>query len=116
MAVDNPSNLMPDQEIIIEGDAGFVPKASPSDAGKVLGVLNSSGDVGWVVDQSGTFIQQQANWSENDSAQVTYIQNKPDLSVYAQSSSLSTVAFSGNYADLNSKPDIPTIGTRTVQD
>ena len=90
MAVDNPSNLMPDQEIIIEGDAGFVPKASPSDAGKVLGVLNSSGDVGWVVDQSGTFIQQQSDYAENDPTQVTYIQNKPDLSVYATTSAVNT--------------------------
>ena len=90
MAVENPSNIMPDQEIIIEGDAGFVPKASPSDAGKVLGVLNSSGDVGWVVDQSGTFIQQQSDYAENDPTQVTYIQNKPDLSVYATTSAVNT--------------------------
>ena len=90
MAVDNPSNLMPDQEIIIEGDAGFVPKASPSDAGKVLGVLNSSGDVGWVVDQSGTFIQVQADWAETDSSQPSYIDHKPDLSVYATASGVET--------------------------
>lgn len=90
MTIDNPSNLMPDQEIIIEGDAGFVPKASPSDAGKVLGVLNSSGDVGWVVDQSGTFIQVQADWAETDSSQPSYIDNKPDLSVYATASSVET--------------------------
>lgn len=81
---------MPDQEIIIEGDAGFVPKASPSDAGKVLGVLNSSGDVGWVVDQSGTFIQVQADWAETDSSQPSYIDHKPDLSVYATASSVET--------------------------
>ena len=114
--MENPSNIVPDQLIVLEGDAGLVPKAEPADAGKVLGVLNASGDVGWVVDQSGTFTQQQSNWSETDSSKVTYIENKPDLSVYAQASSLSTVAFSGNYADLNSKPDIPIIGTRTVQD
>lgn len=115
MAVDNPSNLMPDQEIIIEGDAGFVPKASSEDVGKVLGVLNSNGDVGWVPDQEG-MAQVQSSWVETDTSKVSYIVGKPDLSVYAQSSSLSTVAFSGNYADLSSKPDIPTIGTRTVQD
>lgn len=32
MAIDNPSNILPDQEIIIEGDAGLVPKASSEDA------------------------------------------------------------------------------------
>ena len=105
--MENPSNIVPDQLIVLEGDAGLVPKAEPADAGKVLGVLNASGDVGWVVDQSGTFIQQQANWSETDSSKVTYIENKPDLSIYAQSSSLSTVAFSGSYNDLSSKPEIP---------
>lgn len=114
--MENPSNIVPDQLIVLEGDAGLVPKASSQDVGKVLGVLNSSGDVGWVVDQSGTFIQQQADYAETDPSRVTYIQNKPDLSIYATASSLSTVAFSGNYADLSSKPDIPTIGTRTVQD
>ena len=60
--------------------------------------------------------QVQANWSESDSSKKSYIQNKPNLSVYAQSSDLSTVAFSGSYNDLSSKPDIPIIGTRTVQD
>lgn len=81
---------MPDQEIIIEGDAGFVPKAEPADAGKVLGVLNASGDIGWVIDQSGTFTQQQADWAETDPSKVTYIDHKPDLSVYATASSVET--------------------------
>ena len=111
----NPSNIIPDQIIELEGDAGLVPKASGEDVGKVLGVLNSAGDVGWVPDQEG-MAQVQSSWVETDTSKVSYIVGKPDLSVYAQSSSLSPVAFSGNYADLSSKPDIPTIGTRTVQD
>ena len=45
--MENPSNIQPDQVIVVEGDAGFVPKAEPSDSGKVLGVLNSDGDIGW---------------------------------------------------------------------
>lgn len=114
--MENPSNIQPDQVIVVEGDAGFVPKAEPSDAGKVLGVVNASGDVGWVEASGGQLTQVQSDWAENDPSQVSYIDNKPDLSVYATASSLSTVAFSGNYADLNSKPDIPIIGTRTVQD
>lgn len=105
MTIDNPSNLMPDQEIIIEGDAGFVPKASPSDAGKVLGVLNSSGDVGWVVDQSGTFIQVQADWAETDSSQPSYIDHKPDLSVYATASSVET-ALSGKQDTISDLSEI----------
>ena len=75
-----------------------LPEPAAGDAGKVLGVLNSDGDVGWVVDQSGTFTQVQADWNESDSSQVSYIQNKPNLA---------TVATSGSYADLSNKPTIP---------
>lgn len=39
------------------------------------------------------------------------LSNKPDLSVYAQSSSLATVATSGSYNDLENKPSIPTVPT-----
>lgn len=39
------------------------------------------------------------------------LSNKPDLSVYAESSSLATVATSGSYNDLENKPSIPTVPT-----
>jgi len=71
-------------------EAGNVPAPEASDAGKVLGVLNSSGDIGWVEDQSGTLTQVQSDWAETDNTQVSYIQNKPDLSVYAESSDVET--------------------------
>ncbi|MBO7471035.1 MAG: hypothetical protein J6T78_04125 [Bacteroidaceae bacterium] len=71
-------------------EAGNVPAPEASDAGKVLGVLNSSGDIGWVEDQSGTLTQVQSNWAESDNTQVSYIQNKPDLSVYAEASAVET--------------------------
>jgi len=51
--------------------------------------------------------QVQSNWNESDSTNKAYIQNKPDLSVYAQSANLATVATSGDYADLTNKPTIP---------
>lgn len=51
--------------------------------------------------------QVQSNWNESDSTAKSYIQNKPDLSVYAQSANLATVATSGDYADLSNKPTIP---------
>lgn len=41
------------------------------------------------------------------------LSNKPDLSIYAQSSSLATVATSGSYNDLRNKPQIQTITTQT---
>lgn len=77
-----------------------LPEPAAGDAGKVLGVLNSSGDIGWVEDQSGTLTQVQSDWAEDDSSQVSYIQNKPTLA---------TVATSGSYADLSNKPTIPTV-------
>lgn len=51
--------------------------------------------------------QVQSNWNESDSTSKAYIQNKPDLSVYAQSANLATVATSGDYTDLSNKPTIP---------
>lgn len=51
--------------------------------------------------------QVQSNWNESDSTSKAYIQNKPDLSVYAQSANLATVATSGDYSDLSNKPTIP---------
>ena len=51
--------------------------------------------------------QIQSDWTEADSTSKAYIQHKPDLSVYAQSSSLATVATTGDYDDLTNKPSIP---------
>ena len=39
------------------------------------------------------------------------LDNKPDLSVYALSSNLATVATSGSYNDLNDKPTLATVAT-----
>ena len=66
----------------------------------MLGVLNSSGDIGWVVDQSGTFTQVQADWDETDNSKASFIDNKP---------SLATVATTGAYSDLSGTPTIPTV-------
>lgn len=49
----NPSNVIPDQLIVVEGDAGFVPKSEPSDVGKVLKV-DSHGTPVWGEDSGGT--------------------------------------------------------------
>lgn len=51
--------------------------------------------------------QVQSDWTESDSTSKAYIQHKPDLSVYAQSANLATVATSGDYSDLSNKPVIP---------
>jgi len=60
--------------------------------------------------------QVQADYGQSNSEAVDYIKNKPDLSVYAQSSSLATVATSGSYNDLSNTPTIPTIPNGTADD
>ena len=51
--------------------------------------------------------QVQSDYSQSDNTAVDYIKNKPDLSIYAQSANLATVATSGDYDDLLNKPTIP---------
>ena len=101
----NPCNIIPDQEIVLEGGAKLVPAPEAADAGKVLGVLNSSGSIGWVVDQGGTLVQQQSNWAETNDQSVSFIQNKPDLSVYATTSAMNT-ALGGKQDVINDLSDI----------
>lgn len=75
----NPCNIIPDQEIVLEGGEKLVPAPGAADAGKVLGVINQEGGIGWVVDQGGTLVQQQANWAETNDQSVSFIQNKPTI-------------------------------------
>lgn len=51
--------------------------------------------------------QVQADWNVSDSSSKAFILNKPNLSLYALSSSLAAVATSGSYNDLIDKPVIP---------
>ena len=73
--------------------------------GQVLS-LDQNGNTVWKDEES--FEQEQADWTEDDSSKASYIQNKPDLSVYAEKSELAPVATSGDYDDLLNKPTIPT--------
>ena len=49
--------------------------------------------------------QVNSDWDSNSG--VSKILNKPDLSIYAESANLATVATSGSYTDLLDKPTIP---------
>jgi hypothetical protein len=103
-----------------------LPAHTSTESGKVLSV-DSTGATEWVtpspvpvtdvevdgvsVVSSGvasitmpTFTQQQVDWEATSG--VAEILHKPDLSIYAQSSSLSTVATTGSYDDLLDKPTI----------
>ena len=53
--------------------------------------------------------QLQSDWEESDTTDPSYIQNKPDLTVYVESSDLATVATTGDYDDLTNKPTIPSL-------
>lgn len=66
---------------------------------------------------AGAEVNVQSSWTETDTSSDAYIVGKPDLSIYAQSANLATVATSGSYDDLTNKPTIPaavTIGTVNV--
>lgn len=104
---DNPSNIVPDNLIVIEGGKQLVPAPAPSDAGKVLGVVNASGDIGWVEDQGGTLTQVQADWAETDPSKVSFIDNKPTIP--SKTSDLQ------NDSGFITSSDIPAIPTKTSE-
>ena len=104
---DNPSNIVPDNLIVVEGGKQLVPAPAPSDAGKVLGVVNSSGGIGWVEDQGGTLTQVQADWAESDPSKVSYIDNKPTIP--SKTSDLQ------NDSGFITSSDIPAIPTKTSE-
>ena len=58
--------------------------------------------------------QVQSDYAQSNSSAVDYIKNKPDLSIYAQSANLATVATSGDYDDLIDKPTIPVMDGKTI--
>ena len=85
-----PQNLVQDASYV-HTDNNF----TNADATKLSGI------------EAGAEVNVQSDWSEADSSSDAYIQNKPDLSIYAQSANLATVATTGDYDDLVNKPTIP---------
>ena len=70
-----------------------------TDNNKRLLILGKSG--------GGSGAQVQSDWAETDTESMSYIKNKPELSV---------VATSGNYDDLINKPTIPTLTSELTND
>ena len=59
--------------------------------------------------------RRQSDWAETDQNSSAYILNKPDITAMQnQIDSLATVAFTGNYSDLNGTPNIPTVNDATL--
>ena len=106
-------SVLDSANIVVEGDplaelldAKMDKPAVEGTAGQILS-LDENGQNVWR-DEQEIPEQEQADWAESDSSEVSYIQNKPDLSVYAEKSELAAVATSGDYDDLSNKPFIPT--------
>lgn len=85
----------------LQNDSGFVESSS----------LATVATTGSYSDLSGkpSIPAAQVNSDWDAVSGVAQILHKPDLSVYAQSSTLSAVATSGSYNDLVDKPSIPTV-------
>jgi len=100
----NSQAVIPDNIIIVDGELNPVPTPEAGDSGKVLTVVDSDGTIGWSpVSASGT--QLQADWSVTDDTSVQYIAHKPDLSVYATTSSVTT-ALAGKQDTISDLSDI----------
>lgn len=112
-------------------DVRQVPTTQSSDSGKILGVTDAAGTVGWVEDQNTeyTFSTGLTNSNNTVSVDTSVIATKSDLEGYqpvienlntiesgaaagataVQPEDLATVATSGSYNDLSNKPTIPTV-------
>ena len=109
--------------VALKSDLGDeLPPIASGDAGKVLKVNAGETAVEWANDASQTYTggtgiditnnvisvdNTIATKSELFSGDYDDLTDKPDLSVYAESSDLATVATSGDYDDLTNKPTIP---------
>ena len=78
----------------------LVPSATSADANKVL-TVSFFGFPTWAAAPS----QVQSDWDATSG--MAEILHKPDLSIYAQSADLATVATTGSYSDLSGLPTIP---------
>lgn len=89
----------------ISATGGTVPPMKELVAGSGITITEGT-DTVTIESSGGSVSQVQSNWAETDSSDPSYIQNKPDLSIYAQSANLAAVATSGSYSDLSGKPNI----------
>lgn len=92
----------------------FADLANSLMAGSNVSLSVDSGNKVITISSSGS-AQVQANWTETDSSNPSFIQNKPTLGTmasedaldYTPTTGLSDVAISGSYNDLLNKPTIP---------
>lgn len=95
------------QEKLIPGD-GISINQNDEISVKTDGATITVNAAGELVATGGSFTQIQADYAQTNDQSVDYIKNKPNLSVFARSADLATVATSGDFNDLTNRPTIPT--------
>ena len=103
----------------LNNDSGYITGITSSDVTNALGYTpyNSSNPNGYITGINSSDVITALGYTpgtSNFSGSYTDLTDKPDLSIYAQSANLATVATSGSYNDLTNKPTIPTTATTTV--
>ncbi len=97
---------IPENVSDLNNDAGYTTQTWVENQGYITGI-NSSDVIAALGYTPGT-----SNFSGN----YNDLTNKPDLSIYAESSDLATVATTGSYNDLSNKPSIPTATSDLTND
>lgn len=95
---------IPENVSDLNNDAGYTTQTWVENQGYITGI-NSSDVIAALGYTPGT---------SNFSGSYNDLTNKPDLSIYAESSDLATVATTGSYNDLSNKPTIPTVNDPTI--
>lgn len=81
---------------------------------KTSDLTNDSGFITGITSSDVTTALGYTPGTSNFSGDYTDLTNKPDLSIYAESADLATVATTGSYNDLIDKPTIPSIPVVTI--
>ena len=111
--LDKPT--IPTKTSELDNDSGFLTE-------QTLKTINGESIVGEgnIEIGGGSGTQVQSDWAETNTESVSYIKNKPTLSIVATTGSyndltnkpnLSTVATTGSYNDLTNKPNLSTVAT-----
>jgi len=98
-------------EILNKPTIPVVPELKGLIAGTNITITESTNSI--TISAAGS-AQVNSDWDATSG--VAEILHKPDLSIYAESSDLATVATTGQYADLLDKPDIPASTSELVND
>lgn len=98
------------------GQQGYITGITSSDVTTALGYTpyNSTNPAGYITGITSSMVTTALGYTpgtSNFSGDYDDLTNKPDLSIYAESSDLATVATTGDYDDLLNKPTIPVVPT-----